>query len=331
MTDLSDTAQLLLIHGKGILAADESTASADKRLTEYGIATGPEMRRQYRDLFLAAPGIETYLSGVILHEETLHQESDAGVPFVKGLSRLGIIPGIKVDEGTEPMADSPDELITKGLLGLSERLQAFRTAYGTGFTKWRAVIRIEGDRLPTARAIVENAKRLASYAHEVQMAGMVPLVEPEVLLQGTHSRLRSRQVLEATLTALMDALTDAGVDLSGVILKTSMVLSGSETGKMDTPEEVAEDTVAVLMKAVPRTLAGIVFLSGGQGSDQAIQNLAAIVQEARTKKAPWPLTFSYARAFQDEALTVWAGDEANQEKAREAFIKRLQQATEALS
>jgi len=331
MTDLSDTAQQLLTPGKGILAADESTASADKRLVEYGITPGAEMRRQYRDLFLATPGIEAYLSGVILYQETLAQESDAGVPFVKRLQEHGIIPGIKVDEGTEPMQESPEELITKGLLGLPERLQAFREKYHTGFTKWRAVIRIEGDRLPTAHAIVENAKRLASYAQEVQKAGMVPIVEPEVLLEGKHSRLRSRQVLEATLIALMDALIDAGVDLSGVILKTSMALSGSDTHKTDTPEEVATDTVGALMKAVPRGLAGIVFLSGGQGSDQAINNLAAIVKEARAQKAPWPLTFSYARAFQDEALTIWAGDETNQEKAREAFVARLKQATDALS
>jgi len=350
MTDLSDTAQQLLTPGKGILAADESTASADKRLVEYGITPGAEMRRQYRDLFLATPGIEAYLSGVILYQETLAQESDAGVPFVKRLQEHGIIPGIKVDEGTEPMQESPEELITKGLLGLPERLQAFREKYHTGFTKWRAVIRIEGDRLPTAHAIVENAKRLASYAQEVQKAGMVPIVEPEVLLEGKHSRLRSRQVLEATLIALMDALIDAGVDLSGVILKTSMALSGSDTHKTDTPEEVATDTVGALMKAVPRGLAGIVFLSGGQGSDQAIRglagivflsggqgsdqainNLGAIVKEARAQKAPWPLTFSYARAFQDEALTIWAGDETNQEKAREAFVARLKQATDALS
>lgn len=330
MTDLSDTAHQLVGMGKGILAADESIASADKRLTSYGIKTGPEMRRQFRDLFLAAPGIEEYLSGVILYEETLKQEDDAGVPFARELSKRGIIPGIKVDEGTEPMQDSPEELITKGLLGLGERLQDFKKRYNTGFTKWRAVIRIEGDRLPTAHAIVENAKRLATYALEVQRAGMVPMVEPEVLFEGNHSRIRSRQVLEATLAALMDALRDQGVDLSGVLLKTSMVLSGSETKKIDTPEEVAKDTVAVLTKTVPMDLAGIVFLSGGQGTDQATNNLRAISKEARVQKAPWPLSFSYARALQDEALVVWAGDEANQDRARAVFMERLKKVTEAL-
>lgn len=331
MTDLSDTAHQLVRSGRGILAADESVASADKRLTAYGIPPSAEMRRQYRDLFLAAPGVEEYLSGVILYEETLTQDDDDGVPFAESLLSRGIIPGIKVDEGTEPLPESPDELITKGLLGLSDRLAAYRTKYKTGFTKWRAVIRIEGDRLPTAYAIVENAKRLASYALEVQRAGMVPMVEPEVLLEGTHSRVRCAQVLEATLTALMDALRDQGVDMSGLILKTSMVLSGSGTGRVDTPKEVAEDTVAVLMKCVPADVAGIVFLSGGQGNDQATENLAAISAVAKEKNAPWPLTFSYARALQDEALTVWAGNEANEAAAREAFLGRLKKVCGALS
>ncbi len=331
MTDLSDTAHQLMRTGRGILAADESVTSADKRLTAYGITPSAETRRQFRDLFLAAPGIEDYLSGVILYEETLSQDSDNGVPFTEELLSRGIIPGIKVDEGTEPIPDSTEELITKGLLGLPERLAAFAATYRTGFTKWRAVIRIEGDRLPTAYAIVENAKRLAAYALEVQRAGMVPMVEPEVLLEGNHSRLRSRQVLEATLTALMDALRDQGVDMSGLILKTSMALSGSDTGRIDTPEEVAEDTVSVLIKCVPADVAGIVFLSGGQATEQATENLRAICKAAKAANAPWPLTFSYARALQDEALTVWAGNEANQDKARAVFIARLEKVAAALT
>ncbi len=330
MTDLSDTAHTLLAHGKGILAADESIASADKRLAAYGIGTGPEMRRQYRDLFLAAPGIEKYLSGVILYEETLGQHASDGVPFAKTLLDIGVIPGIKVDEGTEPFPENPAELITKGLLGLPERLAAFRAQHHTGFTKWRAVVRIEGDQLPSAQALVENAKRLASYARMVQEAGMVPIVEPEVLLEGAHSRMRSRQVLEATLTTLMDALRDQGVDLSGLILKTSMALSGSDTGRIDTPEEVASDTVGALMKAVPREVAGIVFLSGGQGNDQATDNLRAIVKEAHAQNAPWPLTYSYARALQDEALTTWAGKAENVDAARAVFMARLEKVTQAL-
>lgn len=330
MTDLSDTAHTLLAHGKGILAADESIASADKRLAAYGIGTGPEMRRQYRDLFLAAPGIEKYLSGVILYEETLGQKASDGAPFAQTLLDAGIVPGIKVDEGTEPFPENPNELITKGLLGLPERLAAFRATHHTGFTKWRAVVRIEGDQLPSAQALVENAKRLASYARMVQEAGMVPIVEPEVLLEGTHSRMRSRQVLEATLTTLMDALVDQGVDLSGLILKTSMALSGGDTGRIDTPEEVAQDTVGALLKTLPKQVAGIVFLSGGQGNDQATDNLRAIVREAKAQNAPWPLTYSYARALQDEALKTWAGNPDNVDAARAVFIARLEKVTQAL-
>ncbi|HEY0010605.1 MAG TPA: class I fructose-bisphosphate aldolase [Candidatus Paceibacterota bacterium] len=340
MIDLQDIAQKLMAPGKGLLAADESNESADKRLTLYGIPTGPEMRRQDRDLFLATPGIEQYLTGVILYKETLDQADDKdGIPsaavdnelFPKLLLDRGIIPGIKVDEGLEPFPESPKETITKGLIGLDERLFVYKTKYGTGFTKWRAVIRIEGDQLPTAQAIHENAKRLASYARLVQAAGMVPILEPEVLLEGTHSRVRSREVLTVTLQALMDALEDQAVDMTAVIVKTAMALSGKDSGRMDTPEEVAEDTVAALMEAVPALVPGIVFLSGGQTTDQATRNLAAIIKEAKAKGAPWPLTFSYARALQDEALRAWGGKEENVPAAREAFLARLASVSEALT
>lgn len=339
MTDLSDIARHLVANGKGILAADESFATADKRLTEYGITPSPEMRRKFRDMLLATPGIEEYLSGVILYEETLGQKDDVdGVPstkidgllFPNLLSARGIIPGIKVDQGTEPFPESPHETITKGLLGLPERLAGYRATYGTGFTKWRAALTIEGDRLPSAPAIVENAKRLASYAYEVQKAGMVPMVEPEVLLAGKHGRLRARAVIELVLHALFDALREQSVDLSGVILKTSMALSGSESGYIDTPEEVAEDTLAALMAAVPKQVPGIVFLSGGQSTEQATANLKAITVLAHEKQAPWPLTFSYARALQDEALAVWQGKDEHEAAAREVFLARLKKVSEAL-
>lgn len=331
MTDLSDTAQHLVAKGKGILAADESVSTADKRLTEYGITPSPEMRRKFRDMLLATPGIEEYLSGVILYEETLSQKDDVdGLLFPNLLSARGIIPGIKVDQGLEPFPESPHETITKGLLGLPERLAEYRATYGTGFTKWRAAITIEGDRLPSAPAIVENAKRLASYAYEVQKAGMVPMVEPEVLLEGKHGRVRARAVLEIVLHALFDALREQSVDLSGVILKTSMALSGSTSGHSDTPEEVAEDTLAALIAAVPKQVPGIVFLSGGQSTEQATANLKAITVLAREKQAPWPLTFSYARALQDEALAVWQGKDENEDAAREVFLARLKKVSEAL-
>ena len=331
MTDLSDTARSLFAPGKGILAADESAHTADARLTLYGIPASEEMRREMRELFLGTPGIEEFLSGVILFTETLSQKADSGETFPELLQTHGVLPGIKVDEGTEPFPESPEEVITKGLLTLPARLVGYRDTYGAKFTKWRSVVRIEGDRLPTAQALVENAKRLALYARAVQEAGLVPIVEPEVLLAGTHSRVRSRQVLEATLTTVMEALADQSVDLSGVVLKTAMALSGSDSGRTDTPDEVAEDTVETLLAVVPNTLAGIVFLSGGQTPDQATANLAAITKYARAKRAPWPITYSYARAIQEEALQLWKGEKDNLAKARAAYLLRLVKVTKALS
>jgi fructose-bisphosphate aldolase, class I len=330
MLDLSEEARALVNPGKGILAADESNPSADKRLKAYGIDGSPEMHRQYRDLFLEAKGIEEYLSGVILYTETLAQASDEDhLLFPKSLAKRNIMPGIKVDEGTEPFPESKDELLTKGLVGLSERLADFREKYKTKFTKWRAVIRIEGDRLPTATALVENAKRLATYALEVQRAGMVPMVEPEVLLEGNHSRLRAREVIVKTMNAVVAAMEDQAVDLSGVIIKTAMPVSGSESGKKDTPKEVAEDTLGALMESIPPRVPGIVFLSGGQTPDEATANLRAIAERAKEVNAPWPLTFSYARALQEEALAVWQGKPENVKAAREVFLERLKKVYEA--
>jgi fructose-bisphosphate aldolase class I len=326
MHDLTDIAQSLVAHGKGILAADESNESADgKRLKPHGIEPTEENRRKFRDMLLAAPGIEKYLTGVILYDETLHQKSDDGTPFAELLIQKGIVPGIKVDAGLEPFPESPDETITKGLIGLPERLAEYKKTYDTGFTKWRAVIKIDGTRLPTPQAIHENAKRLAMYAFEVQKAGMVPMVEPEMLLDGNHSRMRAKEVLGDTL------MEEQAVDMTAVILKTSMVLSGKDSKKKDTPEEVAEDTLAVLMEHVPAHIPGIVFLSGGQSADQATENLAAITKLAKEKNAPWPLTFSYARAIQDEALAAWVGKDENIPAAREAMISRLQKLAAALA
>lgn len=330
MVDLAYVARKLVAAGKGILAADESTESANKRLASHGISTDEESRRAYRDLFLAAPGIEQHLSGVILYKETLDHASADGTPFAELLRSRGIEAGIKVDEGIEPFPESPKESITKGLIGLSERLLVYKMRHGTTFTKWRAVVSIYGTHLPTAQAIHENVKRLASYALQVQEAGMVPVLEPEVLLAGSHSRLRSREILTRTLQALFSALEDQAVDRSAIILKTSMALSGSQNSRVDTPEEVAEDTVGALLEAVPKDVPGIVFLSGGQSADQATRNLAAVVQAARAKGAPWPLTYSYARALQEEALAVWNGKEENVPAAREAFLKRLALISEAL-
>ncbi|MDO8231699.1 MAG: class I fructose-bisphosphate aldolase [bacterium] len=329
MTDLISIARSLFSTGKGILAADESVHSATARLASYGIPASEEMRRQYRDLFLGTEGVEKYLSGVILFSETLLEKGNDKKPFPKSLAERGILPGIKVDLGTEPISTSPRELITQGLLDLPERLAEYKKQ-GAMFTKWRAVVRIDGDQLPTAAAIHENAKRLAQYAKEVQAAGLVPMLEPEVLLEGAHSRARARAVLEETLGTLFSVVEEQAVDRAGVILKTSMALSGSESGKKDTPEEVAEDTVGTLMQSVPKQVAGIVFLSGGQTPDEATANLAAITRKAKEMGAPWPLTFSYARALQEEALSIWSGKEENVPAARKAFMERLAKVSAAL-
>jgi fructose-bisphosphate aldolase class I len=330
MTDLVSIAHSLFADGKGILAADESVATATKRLAEYGIGAGEEMRRQYRDLFFGTGGVEQYLSGIILFSETLLEKGADKKLFPSSLSERGIQPGIKVDLGTEPMSESPEEVITQGLLDLSTRLALYKKQ-GAVFTKWRAVVRIDGDQLPTALALHENAKRLASYAKEVQSIGLVPILEPEVLLAGKHSRKRSREVITETMNTLFSVLAEQAVDYSGLIIKTSMALSGGESKKKDTPEEVAEDTVAALMESIPSNVAGIVFLSGGQTPDEATDNLTAIIREARAKNAPWPLTFSYARALQEEALAIWKGEESNIPAAREAFLNRLRKVSAALA
>ncbi|MCX6790029.1 MAG: fructose-bisphosphate aldolase class I [Candidatus Kaiserbacteria bacterium] len=329
MTDLVAIARSFFAEGKGILAADESVHTATARLADYGIATGPEMRRQYRELFFGTKGIEQYLSGIILFSETLLEKGDDKKLFPESLSTRGIAPGVKVDLGIEPMSESPKESITQGLLDLPERLALYKQQGGV-FTKWRAVIRIEGDELPTPGAIHENAKRLAIYAKEVQSAGLVPILEPEVLLSGKHSRARARTVMTETFQTLFSVLEEHAVDRASIILKTSMALSGAESGKKDTPEEVAQDTLTALRDGVPSQIAGIVFLSGGQTPDQATDNLRAIAGLAKNVDAPWPLTFSFARALQEEALSVWKGEEDNVNAAQEAFLARLAKVSAAL-
>lgn len=329
MTDLVAIARSLFADGKGILAIDDSIHTATAWLAEHGITAGPEMRRQYRDLFLNADGIEKHLSGAILFSESLAEKGNDKKLFTKSLSARGIRPGIKVDLGTEPFPESPNELITNGLIGLAERL-AEHKKHGATFTKWRAIIRIDGGQLPSSQAIHENAKRLASYAKESQTAGLVPIIEPEVLMDGTHSRTRACAVVEETLNIVFSVLEEHSVDRASIILKTSMVLSGNKNKKKDTPDEIAVDTISALMKCVPRQIAGIVFLSGGQTPDQATGNLAAIIRRAKEINAPWPLTFSYARAIQEESLTIWKGKKENVPAARAAFLARLAKLSSAL-
>jgi fructose-bisphosphate aldolase, class I len=330
MTDLVAIARSLFGNGKGILAADESEHTATVRLAQYGIPASAEMRRQYRDLFIGAVGIEQYLSGVILFTETLIQKGDDKKLFPDSLISRGILPGVKVDLGTEPFPESPQEFITQGLIGLSERLAEYKKQ-GAVFAKWRAVFRIEGDTIPSAQAMHENAKRLASYAKEAQMAGLVPIIEPEVLYEGAHSRLRTLAVIEELFDTLFSVLAEHSVDRASIVLKTSMVLSGDKNDKKDTPEEIAEDTITALLKSVPRQIAGIVFLSGGQSPEAATNNLSAIVRKAKESNAPWPVSFSYARALQEEALSIWKGKEENVPAAREAFMARLEKVSSAAS
>lgn len=316
MRTLKDVARALVAPGKGILAADESTKSANKRLRSVGIPETGEMRRVYREVFLTAPGIERHLSGVILYDETFNDVTTSGKSFLEVLEEKGIYPGIKVDEGTVPFGGK--ELVTEGLSGLPERLKKYRGA-GARFAKWRAVIAIEGDVLPTKELLRENAKRLGTYAKYCQEADIVPMLEPEVLLQGNHTRARAQEVIEETLHEVFREVAAQGVDPEALILKTSMALSGSESCCKDTPEEVAEDTIEALVKTVPVEVPGIVFLSGGQSAEQATENLQAMA----TKALPWELTFSYARALQGEALEYWGGEEARIPHAQKIFLKRL--------
>lgn len=329
MNDLVATARSLFAPGKGLLAADESIHTATTRLASYSIATSPEMRRKFRDLFFGAEGIEKSLSGIILFSDSLQEKGSDKKLFPKSLAARGIFPGVKVDLGTEPISTSPRELITQGLLDLPERLALYKKQ-GAIFTKWRAVVRIDGDELPSAPAIHENAKRLASYAKEVQTAGLVPIIEPEVLMEGNHSREQARAVIEDTLAVVFSVLDEHSVDRASVVLKSSMALSGSASGKQDTPDEVADATLDALMKSVPRQIAGIVFLSGGQTPNQATANLEAISRRAKELDAPWPLTFSYARALQEEALVAWRGKDENVPAARAAFLARLAKVSAAL-
>lgn len=327
MNTLQHVAKQLLARGKGILAADESPSTNKKRFDKYGIPDTPEMRRKWRELLFTTPDIEDGLSGVILFDETIRQSTSEGVPFAKFLSGRGIIPGIKVDQKTEPLAEASEEEVTKGLPGLSERLSEY-AKMGAMFTKWRAVIRI-GNGLPTSTCIDENARRIAAYALASQEAGLVPIAEPEVLLDGAHSFMRCEEVIKQTLTAVFAHLKQASVALNGLLLKTSMVLPGKDSGERVTPRQVAEATVRVLMNAVPKEVAGIVFLSGGQTPEEATERLNEIAKEGKVKGAPWPLTFSYSRALQDTVMAAWIGKDENRTRAQEIFKKRVAETARA--
>ncbi len=317
---ISEIAEEMMAAGKGILAADESASTMVKRFAPITIEQTPENDRRYRNLLFTTPGIETYLSGVILFDETIRQTSDDGVPFPQLLADRGILPGIKVDQGHRPLAGHPGEEVSHGLDGLAERLEEY-VGLGAHFTKWRSVIHI-ADGLPSEEALRANAEVLAAYAATVQAHHMVPMVEPEVLFDGTHTLARSGDVLRATLRALFAALAERKVLLQGLVLKTSMALPGRGSGVPLEPAAIAAETIAALRESVPAEVAGIVFLSGGQTPTQATENLNAI---ATLGEQPWPLTFSYSRAIEEPVLAAWNGQDERVADAQQVLLRTLAQ------
>jgi fructose-bisphosphate aldolase class I len=315
--ELESVARALVAEGKGILAADESLPTIEKRFNGIDLASTEENRRAYRELLFTAPGASEFVSGVILFDETIRQKARDGTPFPQVLARQGILPGIKVDKGAKPLPGFPGEKITEGLDGLRERLSGYREL-GARFAKWRAVIAIR-HAIPTRCCLEGNAHALARYAALCQEAGLVPIVEPEVLMDGPHTIERCEEVTTAALTLVFSRLVEHRVALEGTLLKPNMVLSGKECPKQAGASEVAEATVRTLRRTVPSAVPGIVFLSGGQSPEQATRNLSAMNALGRH---PWDLSFSYGRALQDPVLKTWKGDPGNVAAAQRAFYHR---------
>lgn len=318
---LAETAQAMVAPGKGIIAIDESTSTIAKRFSGVGIENTEENRRAYRELLLTTPKLSDYISGAILFDETIRQKTKDGVPFAKYMADHGIIPGIKVDKGAQPLAGMPGELVTEGLDGLRTRLEEYYTL-GARFAKWRAVINI-GEDIPSGTCIEANAHALARYAALCQEQGLVPMVEPEVIMDGDHDIETCYEVTEATLRSLFGALYEQNVVLEGTILKASMVISGKSCEEQASVEEVAESTVMCLKSTVPAILPGIVFLSGGQTDEQSTAHLNEMHQLGNL---PWPLSFSYGRAMQQAALKLWSKDmTGNYAKAQQIIYERAKE------
>lgn len=302
---LESIAQAMVAPGKGIIAIDESNNTIKKRFDAVGVPNTEENRRAYREMLLTTPGLNQHISGAILYDETIRQSTKAGVPFTKLMLDAGILPGIKVDKGVFPLAGFPGELVTEGLDGLRERLAEY-AKLGAKFAKWRAVITISGDS-PSGTCIEANCHALARYAALCQEAGIVPMVEPEVLMDGTHDIDECYEVTEATLRSLFASLYEQNVFLEGTILKPSMVIAGKDCEEQSDIDDVADATIRCLKAAVPASLPGIVFLSGGQSDELATAHLNAMNQQG---PHPWPLSFSYGRAMQQAALKLWGKDMA---------------------
>ena len=317
--DIDAIAPALVTPGKGILAADESSGTIEKRFGAVGAACTDATRHAYRNLLLTTPGIESSISGVILFDETIRQTADDGSPFPELLERRGILPGIKVDRGATPLARATGETVTEGLDGLRERLEEYR-ALGARFTKWRAVIGV-GEGIPSDYAIRVNAHALARFATLSQEAGLVPIVEPEVLMDGIHTIERSFEATSRTLAAVFRELVEQGVRLEAMLLKPNMVLAGYACREQASHEDVADWTVRALRRHVPAAVPGIVFLSGGQTDDDAMANLDAL---NRVDRQPWQLSFSYGRALQAAALKAWAADPSDPEAAQTVFAHRAE-------
>ena len=316
--ELETTAKMMVAEGKGILAIDESTPTIKKRFDTINVESTEENRRAYRDLLITNPGGSKYISGMILYDETIRQSTSDGATFTEKLINDGIMPGIKVDTGAKDFALHANEKITEGLDGLRDRLAEYKTL-GAKFAKWRAVITI-GNNMPTDACIDANAHALARYEGLCQEIGIVPMVEPEVLMDADNTIERCYDVTEKTLSTLFTTLKDQDISIAHTILKTNMVISGKQCSTQASVEEVAKSTVRCLLKNVPSELAGIVFLSGGQSAELATAHLNAMNQN--NKDLPWPLSFSYGRALQEPCLKAWGGESTNIEAAQKALLHR---------
>ena len=317
---LTGAAGALVSTGKGILAADESSGTIKRRFDSINVESTEKNRRDYREMLFRTDGVAEFISGVILFDETIRQAGADGTPLVRVITDRGIIPGIKVDNGAKALAGAPGETVTEGLDGLRERLEEYRDL-GARFTKWRAVITI-GQDIPSRYCIQTNALALARYAALSQEAGLVPIVEPEVLMDGDHTIDRCYEVTESTLREVFYELGQHGVLLEGILLKPNMVLSGKSAEGRAGPAEVAQKTLACFNRTVPAAVPGVVFLSGGQSDDEATVNLNAINQRAAVDGAPWQLSFSYGRGLQAAPQKVWAGQADNVPRAQRAFHDR---------
>lgn len=317
LKELQETIRKLSANGKGILAADESTPTITKRFEAVGIQSSEDTRRAYREMLLGTPNINQFIAGVILFEETLNQKMSNGTPFPESLKKLDILPGIKVDKGLTPLPNTKNEMITQGLDGLSERLADYKSK-GALFAKWRAVYNISAT-TPSQLAIDANAEILARYAALCQEHGIVPIVEPEVLIDGDHTIERCEETSEPVFRAVFDALARHHVKLEYIVLKPSMIINGKACAQKATVSQVADATIRVLRRTVPAAVPTINFLSGGQSSEQATAHLNAM---NKFEKLPWNVSFSYARALQDYAMKAWLGQTNNIAAAQKAFFKR---------